>query len=169
MSLLGYTAFYNKTITGIVCKSASGDEIDSLSQSVSLLVPDRYVAPSTTFNEGVISSLVASASYQLTYVDSAGATKTKTITTTSDGTYVTYKDSDLAGAKISGITRVGDNGGLTSVTSAVSYSVPSQFAIVAPTYDATTHILSGLSANSTFVLTDSTGATHGTEWKNSEN
>ena len=160
MSLLGCSAFYNKTITGIVCKSASGDEIDSLSQSVSLLVPDRYVAPSTTFNEGVISSLVASTSYQLTYVDSAGATKTKTITTTSDGTYVTYKDSDLAGAKISGITRVGDNGGLTSVTSAVSYSVPSQFAIVAPTYDATTHILSGLSANSTFVLTDSTGATH---------
>jgi hypothetical protein len=160
LSLLGWSAFYNKTITGIVRNSSSGDEIDSLPQSVSLAVPDRYATPSTTFNEGVIASLTPSTSYRLTYIDSNGTAQTKTISSTSDGTYVTYKDSDLAGAKISGITQIGDNGGLTSTTAVVSYKVPSQYAIVAPTYDATTHILSGLSAESTYIVTDSTGATH---------
>lgn len=160
LSVLLQGVFYGKTITGVVRKSSNGDEVDSLSESVSIAVPTRYATPDSTFAEGVVGSLKASSSYQLTYTDSAGSSHTKTISTTGDGDYVTYKDSDLAGMTITGIALVGDGGGLTSLPDAVAYPVPSQYAVVAPTYDAATHVLSGLSAKATYIVTDSTGATH---------
>jgi hypothetical protein len=160
LSVLGQAAFYGKTITGVVRKSSNGDEIDSLSESVSIAVPGRYGTPDSTFVEGIVGSLKASSSYQLTYTDSTGTSHTKSISTTSDGTYLTYKDTDLTGMTITGIALTGDASGLTSLPDTVSYKVPSQFAIVSPSYDTTNHVLSGLSASSTYIVTDSTGATH---------
>jgi hypothetical protein len=160
LSVLGQSAFYGKTITGVVRNSSNGSEIDSLSESVSLAVPSRYATPESTFAEGIIASLKASTSYQLSYADSSGASHIKTITTNGEGAYLTYKDSDLSGMTITGITLIGDGGGLTSLPAAVSYAVPSQYAVVSPSYDTTSHVLSGLSANATYIVTDSSGATH---------